>query len=537
MPQVLFTNDFNSGIVYPVKTERGRNTMRTISILDILDETASRLPDKLYVQDENESVTYGQCRARAMRFGYALHRELGGARKRPIVLFIDKSCRCVISMLGVLYSGNFYIPMDIKMPLARLNSILQTMGDAVVVTTEKDIPALCKTGYEGAVLVYEELVAKWPEDGAAHALKVVRDSMIDTELMYVLFTSGSTGVPKGVAVMHRSVVDYIETATEIINVEEEDILGNQTPFYSDVSLRDLYMTLKTGASVCLIPQKYFMSPKKLLQYLEDHRVTTLMWVPTAFRLISQFDALEKVKPHNLKKLIYSGESMPIPVYRYWREYYPDAEFMQLYGPTEITGVCTFYHIMRDYADNERIPIGKPFPNTGILLLDEKGHKIASSDTSAAGEICVYGTCLAAGYYNDPGKTAEAFVPNPTVTGYPSLMYRTGDLAKYDSEGNLVFISRKDFQIKHGGRRIELGEIEVAFQAVDGIKAVCCVQNRREDKLVLYYIGGIGEKQMSLTVRDRLPKYMIPTEYRKLDELPLLPNGKLDRKQMDRWANE
>lgn len=511
--------------------------MRTISVLDILDKTASRLPDKLYMRDENESVTYGQCRALAMRFGYALHRELGGARKRPIVLFIEKSCRCVVSMLGVLYSGNFYVPMDVKTPLERLNSILHTMGDAVVVTTEKDAAALGKTGYGGAALVYEELAAKWPQDGAEQTLRAIRDDMIDTELMYVLFTSGSTGAPKGVAVAHRSVIDYIETATEIINVEEKDVLGNQTPFYTDMSLKDIYMTMKAGATVCLIPQKYFMSPKKLLQYLEDHQVTTLMWVPTAYRLVSQFDALEKVKPHYIKKLVFTGESLPIPVFRYWRKHYPGAKCAQLYGPSEITGACTSYQVTRDYADDETIPIGKPFPNTGIVLLDENDREIPLTDTANAGEICVFGTCLAAGYYNDAEKTTQVFVQNPTVNAYPSLMYRTGDLARYDGEGNLVFISRKDHQVKHGGRRIELGEIEAAFQAVDGIEAVCCVQNRREDKLILYYIGGIEENKMSLTVRDRLPKYMIPAEYRKLDELPLLPNGKLDRKRMDAWANE
>lgn len=511
--------------------------MRIISVLDILEQTAARLPDKVYLQDEKEAVTYGQCKAQAMRFGYAMHRELGGVRKRPIVLFIDKSCRCVVSMLGVLYSGNFYVPMDVKTPLERLEAILHTMENAVVVTTEKDVASLRKTGYEGEALIYEDLIAKWPEHVEEHALKAVRDGMIDTELMYVLFTSGSTGAPKGVAVTHRSVVDYIEAFIEKVNVEEGDVHGSQTPFYTDMSLKDIYMALKVGATVCLIPQKYFMSPKKLLEYLEDCQVTTLMWVPTAYRLIFQFDALEKVKPKRLIKLLFSGESMPVPVYQYWRKHYPDAEITQQYGPTEITGACTSYRITRDYADDETIPIGKPFPNTGIILLDENNREIPLTDTVTAGEICVFGTCLAAGYYNAPDKTAEVFVQNPTVTGYPSLMYRTGDLARYDGEGNLVFISRKDFQIKHGGRRIELGEIETAFQAVEGVKAVCCVQDRREDKLVLYYIGEIEENKISLTVRDRLPKYMIPAEYCKLDGLPLLPNGKLDRKQMDRWANE
>ena len=511
--------------------------MRSISVLDILEQTASRLPDNVYLQDEEESVTYSQCRTQAMYFGYALHMELCGARKRPIVLFIDKSCRCVISMLGALYSGNFYVPMDVKTPLERLESILHTMEDAVILTTEKDMASLRKTGYVGEALIYEELLAKWSEGDAENTVLLIKDSIIDTDLMYVLFTSGSTGAPKGVAVTHRSVVDYIEAFTEKVNVEEGDIHGSQTPFYTDMSLKDIYMALKAGATVCMIPQKFFMSPKNLLQYLDDHRVTTLMWVPTAYRLVSQFEALDKVKPRYLKKLLFSGESMPVPVYKYWRKHYPEAEITQQYGPTEITGACTTFQVTRDYADDETIPIGKAFPNTGIVLLDEDDKEISVSDTVTEGEICVYGSCLAAGYYNDPEKTAEKFVPNPIEKSHPSLMYRTGDLARYDKDGNLVFVSRKDYQVKHGGRRIELGEIETAFQAVEGIKAVCCVQNRREDKLVIYYIGEVAETEASLTVRSRLPKYMIPAEYHKMSELPILPNGKLDRKTMDTWANK
>lgn len=509
--------------------------MRDLTVLDIFEKTAERLPDKVYLRDEAEAVTYGQCRERAVRFGGALSRELNGERRRPIVLFMDKSCKCVSAMLGALYSGNFYVPMDVKTPLDRLNAIIDTMNGAVVVTSQKDEPALRKTGCSGNVLMFEELCESVTYEQAQTALANVRKSILDTELMYVLFTSGSTGTPKGVCVMHRSVVDYIDAFTNEVHIDETDIHGSQTPFYTDMSLKDVYMAMKVGAKICLIPQKYFMSPKKLLQYLDDNNVTTLMWVPTAYRLISQFDALDKVKPAKLKRFLFSGEGMPIQVFRYWREYYPNAEYIQQYGPTEITGACTSFNITRDYGDDETIPIGKAFPNTGILLLDEDDRVVTSAET--AGEICVYGTCLASGYYNAPAKTAEVFVQNPTITAYSSLMYRTGDLGKYDENGDIVFISRKDFQIKHGGRRIELGEIETAFMSVEGVKAVCCVHNRAEDKLVLFYAGEVDEGEMPLVAMAKLPKYMIPAEYHKMDSLPVLPNGKTDRKKLDGMANE
>lgn len=511
--------------------------MRNISVLDILEQTALRLPDKPYLQDESETITFAQCKVQAMQLGYALYRELGGVRQRPILIFMDKSCRCAITMMGILYSGNFYVVMDTKTPLERLDSIQHTMENAVLITTAEEAVHLRQIGYTKDVLIFEDLLAKWSDSDVQGIIQAIKASILDTDLMYVIFTSGSTGVPKGVAAMHRSVVDYIESSIDCIGIVEADVIGNQGPFYTDIPLRDVFMTLYAGATACIIPQRFFMSPKKLLQYLDDHNVTNLMWVPTAYRLISQFDALSKLQPLTIKKLLFVGEAIPIQVFRYWRKHYPFAEYRQLYGPSEVTGVCTYYRITKDYADNEAIPIGRPFPNTGIILLDVEDQAIQPSDTSTTGEICVYGTCLTAGYYNDPGKTREIFVQNPTITAYPSLIYRTGDLARYDEDGNLVFVSRKDYQVKHGGRRIELGEIEAAFQAVDGIKAVCCVQNRMADKLVLYYIGEIPEEKMSLAVGSRLLKYMIPAEYHKMDDLPILPNGKLDRKRMDSWANE
>lgn len=511
---------------------------RPLTILDYFEATAARLPDKVYLQDEEESVTYGQCRDRAMAFGYALHRELAGARQKPVVLFMDKGYRCVTAMIGALYSGNFYVPMDVKTPIDRLSSILDTLGNGVMVTTKGELERLRKMGYEGDVLIYEDVITKWQDDGgAAEVLGTIRESIVDTDFMYILFTSGSTGAPKGVAVMHRSVVDYVEAFTDRVNVEEGDIHGSQTPLYTDMSLKDIYMAMKAGATVCLIPQRLFMSPKKLLEYLDSHGVTTLMWVPTAYRLVSQFDALEKVRPRALKKFLFSGEGMPVPVFRYWREHYPDGEYTQQYGPTEITGACTTFSITRDYGDGETIPIGRPFPNTGIILLDEDDRVVGPESVGVPGEICVYGTCLAAGYYNDPEKTAKAFVPNPTAKGCPSLIYRTGDLARYDENGDLVFISRKDYQVKHGGRRIELGDVETAFQAAAGMKAVCCVQDRRADKLVLYYTGDVPEDDMPLLARDKLPKYMIPAAYHRMDQLPTLSNGKLNRKLLDQQANE
>ena len=278
-----------------------------------------------------------------------------------------------------------------------------------------------------------------------------------------------------------------------------------------------------------------MTPKKLLSYLDDNNVTTIMWVPTAYRLVSQFNGLSKIRPKGLHKFVFSGESMPISVFKYWTNYYhiAECEYIQLYGPSEITGACTTYHISKEYDNNEVIPIGKPFRNTKILLIDEGGNVINQAGIS--GEIYVYGTCLAAGYYNNKEKTKENFVQNPLVTGYDSLIYKTGDLAKYDEDWNLIFISRKDYQIKHGGKRIELGEIEAAGHNSELINACCCVHIPQNDEIIMLYTGQAEERDIKKFLAEYVPKYMIPTKYIKLKELPMLPNGKLDRKQMQKMA--
>lgn len=507
-----------------------------ITVLTYLEESAEKYGKKCAVIDEKESMTYEQLLQKAKLLGYALQCRLEGRRKKPVILFMEKSCKCLATMLGVLYSGNIYVPVDMKTPMERLNSISGTLESEYMITTGDEKEALDKMGYLGNVFIYEDLLEEYKDSYDGAVIDKIQKKVIDTDLMYILFTSGSTGVPKGVAVMHRSVIDYINAFLEETLMDEGDVVGNQTPFYVDMSLKDIYMSIKAGATICIIPQKYFMSPKKLLQYLDERKVTFLAWVPTAYRIVAQFDGLSKVHPSSLKHFLFSGEAMPVSVFLYWRNHYPDAVYTQQYGPTEITGACTSYHVIRDYNEGDTIPIGKPFRNTGIILLDANNQEVAPDMPGIMGEICVFGSCLAAGYYNNPEKTEEAFVQNPLITQFPSKMYRTGDLARWDEEGNLVFVSRKDYQVKHSGRRIELGEIEAAAMANEKIKACCCVHERKRDALVLYYIGDIGEKEIIQSLQDKIPKYMIPTVYFAKEELPVLPNGKLNRKLMDSWAN-
>lgn len=385
-------------------------------------------------------------------------------------------------------------------------------------------------------MIYEELIEKYKGGVQSSVLKKIKKRMVDTDLMYILFTSGSTGQPKGVAVRHRSVIDYIHALEKEVEVTCDDVIGNQAPFYADMSLKDIYMSINVGATICIIPQKYFSFPKKLLEYLEEKRVTFLMWVPTAYAIIARLDALGQIRPRFLSRFWFSGEIMPIPIYKYWKKYFPDGEYAQLYGPTEATGACTFYNVLQDYEDEEIIPIGKPFDNTGVILLDEDNREIKNSMPDIVGEICVFGTCLAAGYYNNRELTDKVFVQNPLIKSFSFPIYRTGDMAKWDEEGNLIFICRKDHQIKHAGKRIEIEEIESVAKSMKQIESCCCVQDRKKDILVLFYTGNIDAKNIIKNMQKKLPQYMVPLDCRKETQLPALGNGKLDRMQIDMWVN-
>lgn len=514
------------------------------TILDYFENTCRNHADKVAIIEPNNIMSYYELFLYSKNIGYRLSHKIGGVKHRPILAFIDKSAACVATMLGILYSGNCYVPMDIKTPKNRLEHIINTLGEEIVViTTREEYQTLEDMELPISIILYEDLVQSDNDNPSGQDnrqfindyLSEIRRTIVDTDLMYILFTSGSTGVPKGVAITHRSLVDYIDALLCEIGIEENDVIGCQAPFYADLSLKDLYMPLASGATLCIIPQKFFSTPKKCLQYMEDNGVTFIMWVPTAYRIMYQFKALDKIRPSKLRRFFFSGEAMPVPVYKYWRYHYPEAESYQLYGPTEITGACTYYKVDRTYSDDETIPIGKPFKNTGVLLLDDNERIVTLPDVE--GEICIYGSCLAAGYYKDTDKTKEKFVQNPQVDGYQSLMYRTGDMGKYDDNGNLVFISRKDFQVKHAGRRIELGEIEKAAESISGLLGCCCVQNREKDMLVLYCTGDIDNVYIMKSLKTKLPPYMVPQRVEVLDMLPQLSNGKLDRKTLDFMVNE
>ena len=496
-----------------------------INILEYLEISAKHYPKKTAYFDELFEYTYESIQRDAKAIGMALISEQ--KMQAPVLIYMEKSPLCIAAFWGVLYSRNFYIPTDTKMPEYRLQLIKDNLKPYAVITDETNRETASRLFFDCKVLLFSELIQTPPDE---ERLMQIRKCALDTDPIYVLYTSGSTGVPKGVVVCHRSLIDYVEHFCDEVDVTEQDVIANQAPFYFDASLIDIYCTLKSGATMGIVPPDYFSIPIKLLQFLQEHAITTIRWVPSAMKMISTLRGFKTLKPEYLRKIIFGAEAMPTKCYNYWKDNYPEAVFVQIYGPTEITGVCTYYIVDREYANDEIIPIGRAFGNTEVFLLDEKEQLITGKNI--IGEICVKGTCLAQGYYNAPEKTREVFTQNPLQDNYPELIYRTGDLAQYNERGELVFSSRKDSQIKHMGHRIELGEIEAVVNSLQGIRAACCLFHKEKEKIILFYETDTYDDVLLIeALQDKLLKYMMPNVIHKLDHIPQTQNGKIDRMKL------
>ena len=494
----------------------------TRNILDYLEHSAVQYPDKPAFADDKSTCTYRELLSTARSVGTCLVRKI--PPRTPIPVFMEKSVNAIYAFMGAVCAGCFYVSLDPKLPAERLNQILHTLGARVMVADRKYEKQLANLGYEGTVIDIEEAILEEVEDGL---LKSIRKQAVDIDPLYANFTSGSTGVPKGVVVSHRSVIDFIEEFTPIFGITSEDVVGNQAPFDFDVSVKDIYSTLKTGATMQIIPKRLFSFPTKLLDYLEEREITTLIWAVSALCIITTLKGFEYKVPQKVNKIIFSGEVMPVKHLNEWRRHLPHAMYANVYGPTEITCNCTYYIVDREFAPGENLPIGVPFPNEKVFLLNEEDQLV--TEPGRKGEICVSGTALSLGYYNNPEQTGKAFVQNPLNTRYLEGIYRTGDLAYYGEDGQLYFASRKDYQIKHMGHRIELGEIETALELVEGIRRNCCIYDKEKNKIVAFYEGEVDKRQIVRTLGMRLPAYMIPNVFMKVDKIPVTKNGKIDRK--------
>jgi len=492
------------------------------NILEYLDISALRVPEKLAFggAEPEDGVTFAQLDSRSRAIGTYLCRK--AMYQEPVVVFMNRHPNAVVAFLGAVQGGCYYVPIDEEMPRARIDLILENLHPKAIICDESTVAAARTFTFDGELWLYDDLIRTKID---AEALLAVRNRTIDTDPVYVFFTSGSTGIPKGVAACHRSMINYIEQLSEVLGFDENTIFANQTPLYFDASMKDIYPTLKFGATAYIVPKSLFRFPMQVLAFLNERNVNTLCWVVSALTMLSAFGALQEAPPTALRTVAFVGEVFPVKQFNIWKRTLPQVRFTNLYGPTEATGVCCYYHVEREFAPDEAIPIGHAFKNTEILLLTDRNTPAAPGEQ---GEICVRGTAVSLGYINDPERTAAAFVQNPLNHAYPETIYRTGDIGRLNERGELVFVSRKDFQIKHMGHRIELGEIEANVNMLDSVKSCGCIYDGERGKIVLFYVGDISESELMQELKQRLQRYMLPNTIRQLEAMPLTATGKINR---------
>lgn len=491
------------------------------NILEYLEMTEQQYPCHTALDDGLLVFTWKELAELSRQMGTAFARKT--EPRQPIVILAEKSSVTLAAMFGAVYAGCFYVVVEPSQPAQRIQEILNVLEPELIVTNDRTRELLVQVDYKRNTYLVKDAIN---EQTDWQVLQKIRKGCRDTDILYGIFTSGSTGKPKGIIVSHRAAMDFITHFVETFGFTVHDRIGNQAPFDFDVSVKDIYTSMFSGAELVIIPKEMFSAPPLLLNYICDKKVTALIWAVSALSLVSALKGLAYQVPLTVKKILFSGEVMPVKQLRIWQAALPSAEFVNLYGPTEITCNCTYYRVKEMLQDGEKIPIGRAFPGRDVFLLDESEKEIISP--GIVGEICVSGESLSDGYYHNPEETKERFIFYLRGEDGGVRCYKTGDLGFYGKDGELYFSGRKDFQIKHMGHRIELEEIEHAMDQIDGLERGLCLMDQRTNRLVAFYMGDVSKEQILKQMKEKLPAYMIPHKLIKTDLMPLNKNGKIDR---------
>lgn len=510
--------------------------MIKINLVEYFESTVRKCADKIAVWDKERYVSFGDLEKYSKFLAGKIIQEQN-VIKRPVAVYLSKSIESVYSDLAIIYSGNFYMNLDVKTPTERIKNILELVRPVAIITNnqfEKNIKEFVPAGIS---LINLDLI-DWEQLGYNNKELLGRlGSLVDTDPLCIINTSGSTGTPKGVVLNHRSFFDFTEWALDEFKFTDDEIIGSLSPLVFDIYSFELCLLMAKGSTIVLIPDNLSAFPVTILKLLQEKKVSFIFWVPTIMVNIANMDLLSQIQLPALKLCWFAGEVFPTKQFNYWHHKLPQVLFANLYGPIEITLDCTYFKVERELKDEEPIPIGFPCRNTDVLILDENNRLVTVCDEE--GELCVRGTSLAMGYYNNPEKTATAFVQNPLNKSFPEIIYRTGDVVFRNERGEIVFKGRKDSLVKHLGYRIELGEIEhVIINTLKLVKNGCVVYCFAKKEIILFYEA---EKELTaaefrVAIGKELPKYMVPMVYHHLNELKRNTNGKIDRLHYDKSVN-
>lgn len=515
----------------------------------LLSQAAEARPEHPAVEDERGAVTY---RCLADRAG-ALAAELVARGIRAgdrVGILMPKSAEAVGSLYGAMWAGGAYVPLDVVAPTARLEYMIRNCGMKALLTCTQQaarlVEDLAYTDLECLVLVDVEQapaelverfsvpVVSWGQvskrQPLARPVEVSQD-----DLAYILYTSGSTGDPKGVMISHLNAMAFVEWAGDTFDVGPDDRLSSHAPFHFDLSVLDIYVAALARATLALVPGAASLFPVTLAEWIEEKRITVWYSVPSILVTLLNRGRVDRFAYPRLRLMLFAGEVFATKHLRAWMERLPRAKWYNLYGPTE-TNVCTYYHVPHPPEGDKPISIGCAASSDTIFLRDDSGRVIA--EPGEEGEVWVDGPTVALGYWNDEGKTNARFVAAPEITGSDRKLCRTGDLAAWDSEGNLTFFGRRDHMIKSRGYRIELGEIESAAAGHEAVQEVCAVPipdpeigNRIRACVVVGTGAELDREAFERHLAQRMPQYMLPHEVCFLSSLPKTSTGKIDRREL------
>ncbi len=488
--------------------------MKTKNVIDYLDARAADMPDKAAVRDGTDTLSFSQLREQV----YAVARLLlaRGASREPVGVYAGRTVDVICAMLGVAAAGCAYVPLNPTVPPDKNRKILSDAAAHYVIGMDG-------TEYDGAELGCEYIRYDHHATHGCTERPAVEINGCDT--LYLIYTSGSTGAPKGIRKSHGAQIDFIEAYVSEFGFTADEVIGNQSPFSADASAKDLYLMLAAGATLEIIPTKLFSFPVQLVEYLNEKKITFISWVPSALAIVARLRTFRDVKPLYLRRVYFVGEVFPAKDLAGWREALPDVDYVNLFGSSEIAGIACYYRIPRGEPAPEPLPIGKPLGNCRVYL----GNN-GVIDGSQQGEILIESAALADEYIGNPEKTPEVFC-TAEIDGETRRILRTGDFARYDDDGKLVYLSRDDGMIKYKGYRIELGEIEAAVSALDFVVRCCCLYDAARERITVFLSATRPElklRELNEALVGTLPDYMLPKRLVLMDELPLNPNGKIDR---------
>jgi L-proline---[L-prolyl-carrier protein] ligase len=514
----------------------------TYLIHHLLSEAAARSPDHEAVRCRGRSLTYGELATAAGGVAAALV-DAGVRRGDRVGIHLSKSVEMVAAVYGVMMAGAAYVPLDPRAPFARLGAIAGDCDLAALVSSTSRASALLaameRPNMRVAVLVPEDGSSSdeppiptipFEEAAAGGAPPDVRS--IDADLAYILYTSGSTGVPKGVMLSHRHALNFVRWCASELVVGPDDLLSNHAPLHFDLSVFDLYLAALSGATVVPVPEELTYLGAELGSFVAREGITVWYSVPSALILMTR--ALRSPEElTSLRTVVFAGEVYPTPQLRRLRAVVPHAELWNLYGPTE-TNVCTYFRVDALPEDHVSIPIGRACGNTEVFALTEDGRV---ADVGEEGELYVRGTAVMDGYWGHPRLSADVLMPDPRGEPRQSV-YRTGDLVRLRDDGDYEFLGRRDHQIKSRGYRIELGDIEAALGADPMLAESAAVAVPHPDwgtAVVAWVVPRNGSVVDERTVRGHaaklLPRYMVPSRVEVLDALPRTSTGKVDRQRL------